>query len=354
MANRSGTDVTSPVEWVDERAQAFFKMLVEKYIRDGGPVASKTLSSQPGVDVSSATVRNIMAELETLGLVHSPHTSAGKVPTTSGLRFFVDSLLSVEPLNARQVQQLETELNADLTPKELVDTASSLLSHLTQMTCLITLPQSDHVELRHVEFLQLSQERVLVILVLNDREVQNRVIHTDREYTEVELNQAANFINQHYAGHSLTEVRSQILESMRNDKDRMDSLMQTALDIASRTFENEAPAGKELVVAGETNLFDLSGDAEHVRTLFEAFTQKGSILHLLDRCLESGGVQLFIGDESGYQPMTDLSLVTSPYQTSGEVAGVLGVVGPTSMAYQEVIPVVDVTARLLSAAMKYA
>lgn len=351
---RKSKEVSSPAEWVDERAQAFFKMLVEKYLRDGGPVASKTLSAQPGVDVSSATVRNIMAELEARGLVQSPHTSAGKVPTTVGLRFFVDSLLSVEPLDMRQVKQLESELNADLTPKELVDTASGLLSHLTQMTCLITLPQSEHVELRHVEFLPLPQDRVLVILVLNDREVQNRVIHTDREYSDIELNQAANFINQNYGGQTLQEIRAKIVDSMRTDKDRMDSLMQTALDIASRTFENNETPGKELVVAGETNLFNLSEDAEHVRTLFEAFSQKGSILHLLDRCLESGGVQLFIGDESGYQPMEDLSLVTSPYEANGEVAGVLGVVGPTRMAYQEVIPVVDVTARLLSAALKYA
>ena len=327
---------------------------MEKYIRDGGPIASKTLSAQPGVEVSSATVRNIMAELEARGLVISPHTSAGKVPTTVGLRFFVDSLLSVEPIDARQVQQLENELNPDLSPKELVDTASSLLSHLTQMTCLITLPKSDHVELRHVEFLPLQQERVLVILVLNDREVQNRVIHTDREYSEVELNQAANFINQHYGGQTLLEVRAQILESMRSDKARMDSLMQTALDIASRTFDNDAPTdSQELVVAGETNLFNLSEDADQVRALFEAFSQKGSILHLLDRSLESGGVQLFIGDESGYQPMFDLSLVTSSYEAHGEVAGVLGVVGPTRMAYQDVIPVVDVTARVLSAALKH-
>ena len=337
---------------LDERARTVFKALVERYIENGGPVASKTLAEQPGIEVSSATVRNIMGELERRGLVQSPHTSAGKLPTTLGLRFFVDTLLAVQPLDDNRLQQVEAELNPDLSPKELVDTASDLLAHLTQMTCLITLPKSDHVALRHVEFLPLSQHRVLVILVLNDREVQNRVIQTEREYDEVELTQAANFINSHYGGRTLLEVRAQIVESMRQDKQRMDSLMQAALDIASRTFTQEADGGPELVMAGETKLFDLSEDAERVRSLFEAFSQKGAILHLLDQCAETGGVQLFIGDEAGYQPMTEVSVVTSAYESNGRIAGALCVVGPTRMAYQDVIPVVDVTARMLSAALR--
>lgn len=339
---------------LDERAQLVFKLLVEHYISEGTPVPSRLLATQPGVDVSPATVRNVLADLEAQGLVRSPHTSAGKVPTNRGLRFFVDSLLRVQPLDEQDVLRLQGELNPDLSPKELVESASTLLSHLTHMTCVITLPRREKVALRHVEFLPLSDRRVLVILVLNDREVQNRVIHTDREYAESELNQAANYINREFGGFTLLRVREALLESMQADKDRMDGLMQTALDVASRAFaEGGTETGNELVVAGETNLLDF-GDTDQVRRLFEAFSRKGGILHLLDRCLDSQGIQLFIGEESGYQLLDELSLVTSSYEVQGQLAGVLGVVGPTRMAYQEVIPVVDVTARVLSAAMNRA
>ncbi|HEY5679260.1 MAG TPA: heat-inducible transcriptional repressor HrcA [Pseudomonadales bacterium] len=339
---------------VDDRAQLLFKLLVERYLADGSPVASKKLAAFPEVEVSPATVRNIMAELEDRGLVRSPHTSAGKVPTNLGLRFFVDSLLAVQPLGEEQIHRLELELNPDLSPQELVESASNLLSHLTRMTCVVTLPRRDQVALRHVEFLRLSGDRVLVILVLNDREVQNRVIHTDREYEDTELAQAANFINREFGGLSLVSIRDALLSSMQADKDGMDRLMQTALDMAGRVFsESDQPLGKELVIAGESNLLDVSGDMATVRTLFDAFSRKGSILHLLDRCLDSDGIQLFIGEESGYHILGDMSLVTAPYEVNGELAGVLGVVGPTRMAYQDVIPVVDVTARVLGAAMNY-
>lgn len=338
---------------LDERAQLLLKLLVEHYIEEGTPVASKLLAAQPGVEVSPATVRNIMADLEAQGLVRSPHTSAGKIPTDRGLRFFVDSLLSVRPVDEAQVHRLQLQLNPDLSPKQLVEAASNLTSHLTRMTCMITLPRTDQVVLRHVEFLPLSGERVLVILVLNDHEVQNRVIHTHRAYSESELTQAANLINREFGGLSLLRVREALLQSIQADKDRMDSLMQMALDMASKAFEPAEEAGEGLVVSGETNLLDFAGDAGQVRKLFDALTRKGGILHLLDQCLESPGIQLFIGEESGYRVFDDLSLVTSVYEVNGEMAGVLGVVGPTRMAYQEIIPVVDVTARMLSAAMTY-
>lgn len=342
---------------VDPRAQALFKMLVEEYLAQGLPVASKRLASLPAVGVSSATVRNIMSDLEAQGLVQSPHTSAGKIPTNRGLRFFVDTLLSLDPLESRQLEQLEQELNPDLSPQELVNSASSLLSHLTEMTCVITLPRRDHVALRQVEFLPLSGDRVLVILVLNDREVENRVIHTGREYTDVELNQAANFINREFGGRSLMSIRNALLASMQADKDRMDNLMQTTLDVASQVFvepkgpEDESP---QVVVSGENRLLDMSADTDTIRILFDAFSNKGNILHLLDRCLETHGIQLFIGEESGYELFEEVAVVTAPYEVQGQVAGVLGVVGPTRMAYQEVIPVVDVTARLLGAAINQA
>jgi len=342
-------------ETLDSRAQLVFKLLVEHYISEGTPVPSRRLAVQPGVDASPATVRNILADLEAQGLVRSPHTSAGRVPTNRGLRFFVDSLLHVRPLDERQVERLRHQLNPDLEPKALLESASELLSHLTHMTCVITLPRRDQVALRHVEFLPLSGQRVLVILVLNDREVQNRVIRTDREYGASELNQASNLVNREFGGMNLQQIRQALLDSMQADKDRMDNLMQTALDVATRAFESDpVGSGQELVVAGETNLLDFSANTEQVRRLFEAFSRKGSILHLLDRCAHSEGIQLFIGEESGYELLDDLSLVMSPYEVNGRLAGVLGVVGPTRMAYQEVIPVVDVTARVLSAAMNYA
>ena len=338
---------------VDDRAQLLFKMLVEQYLSDGAPVASKRLASYSGVDVSSATIRNIMAELESRGLVSSPHTSAGKVPTNLGLRFFVDTLLTVEPPEQARIEQLEHELNPDMSPDELISSASSVLSQLTQMTCVISLPRRDNVALRMVEFLPLSGDRVLVILVLNDREVQNRVIHIEREYSDVELNQAANYINREFGGRSLMDIRSDVLQSMQDDKDHMDSLMQTALDMAAQVFmpAQDTQHERRVIVSGENRLLDMGGDTDMVRTLFEAFSHKGSILHLLDQCLESNGIQLFIGEESGYDLFDDMTVITAPYEVKGQLAGVLGVVGPTRMAYREVIPVVDVTARVLGAAI---
>ena len=194
---------------------------------------------------------------------------------------------------------------------------------------------------------------MLVILVLNDREVQNRVIHTEREYTDIELTQAANFINHEFGGRTLLEIREQIVASMQADKDRMDQLMQSALDMAAATFSEPEDAGQELMVSGESRLLDFSEDTDTVKTLFDAVSSKGQVLHLLDQCLQTSGVQLFIGEESGYQPLGDMSLVTSSYELNGEVAGVLGVIGPTRMDYKDVIPVVDVTARILSSALRY-
>ncbi len=337
---------------IDERTQHIFKLLVERYLADGNPVPSRALASQPGVDLSSASVRNIMSDLETRGMVVSPHTSAGKVPTTQGLRFFVDALLAVQPLEPAAIMRLQSELNPDLSPSELVENASQMLSRITRMTGLVTLPRRELVALRQVEFLPLSDRRVLVIMVVNEREVQNRVIHTDRDYAESELTQAANFINRRFAGESMLEVRHSLLESMRQDKDRMDQLMQAAIDVASKAFEVDQ-SGDDYVVAGENHLLEHETNTDTVRQLFDAFSHKRDILHLLDRALASDGVQLFIGNESGYAVLDDYSLVTSPYQVQGEVAGVLAVIGPTRMAYQRVIPVVDVTARVLGSAMDY-
>ena len=348
--------VTESGTQVSDRAQQLFKLMVERYLADGSPVASKHLASSPGVQVSSATVRNIMADLEALGLVHSPHTSAGKVPTVSGLRFFVDSLISVQPLDVSRIESIRDSLSPDMSPGQLVASASKLLSQATHLAGVVTMPRFEVVELRQVEFLPLSGDRVLVILVLNEREVQNRVIHTNRVYTTNELNQAARFINQHYAGKSLDDVRANLVASMESDKERLNGILQTAVDVASKALTPEANDGEQsadYMVAGESNLIDVQPDADAMQKMFEAFSEKGRILHLLDRCLKSDGIQLFIGEESGYKMLDDMSLVTAPYEVGGQVVGVLGIIGPTRMAYQEVIPVVDVTARLLGAAIDY-
>ena len=337
---------------VDGRAQQLLKMLVEHYIADGAPVASKTLAASPALRVSSATVRNVMADLEARGLVASPHPSAGKVPTQQGLRFFVDSLISVEPMGALDVGRIRGGLDPDQSPSQLVETASRLLSGVTHLAGVVTVPRSEQMSLRQVEFLPLSGGRVLAILVVDEREVQNRVIHTDRAYSETELQQAANYINSEFAGRPLADVRGGIVGSMRQDKDRLDSILQAALDVASKVFDAEAgddDAG--CVVSGESNLVESLASVEAVRELLDAFTRKGAIVHLLDRCLDTEGIQLFIGEESGYRPLGEYSVVTARYRTGGQVAGVLGVIGPTRMAYDRVIPVVDMTARLLGTAL---
>ena len=337
---------------VGERALHLFKLLVQHYLADGAPVASKTLAASTQVAVSSATVRNVMADLEARGLVFSPHTSAGKVPTHQGLRFFVDSLISVQPMDEWTVGELRGGLDPDMTPNQLVEAASGLLSRVTRLAGLVTMPRKDQVSLRQVEFLPLSGERVLVILVVNDREVHNRVVHTDRAYDETELVQAANYVNREFAGQSLAAIRAGVLASMRDDKARLDSMMQTTLDVASKAFAGDSDE-PPYVVSGESNLVASLASIAEVRELFDAFARKGAIVHLLDRCMDSDGTHLFIGEESGYRLLDDYSLITARYEVSGAVAGVLGVVGPTRMAYDKVIPVVDATARLLGAAIDY-
>ena len=334
-----------------DRTKRLFKLLVEHYLNDGAPVASSRLASH--VDVSSATVRSIMADLEARGLIIAPHTSAGRVPTDRGLRLFVDSLISVQPLDTRSVQQLRAELNPDLSTDELVSTAYEMLSEITRMAGLVTMPkpEPEQVALRQVEFLRLSGNRVLAILVVDEREVQNRVIHTDREYDETELHQAAEYINRRYHGKTLSEVRNGLVEDMRADRDRLDRLMQTAIDVASKTFAEDQRPSKPYVVSGESNLVDALTNTQTVRDLFDAFAQKSAIVYLLDRCLDTEGIQLFIGAESGNRMFEECSLITARYEVNGEVAGVLGVIGPTRMAYQKVIPIVDVTARMLGSAM---
>ncbi len=341
---------------LNERAQHLFKVLVERYIRDGQPVGSRTLSDEVGLSLSSATIRNVLSDLEDQGYLRSLHTSSGRVPTARGYRLFVDSLLTVQPLQENIIKQFEEQLDPDLNVPSLVNSASSLLSRITQLAGLVTVPRHEKLTLRHMEFLPLSGNRVLVILVLNEKEVQNRIIYTDHAYSQNELQQAANYLNSFYAGMDLTIARQKILSSMASDRETMNTLMQTALDVASKGLALQSPQNPEdYVMAGQTNLLGIASESgvESLRSLFDAFTQKQVILGLLDHCINAEGVQLYIGEESGYEPFDDCSLVTAPYSVSGEVVGVLAVIGPTRMPYDRVIPIVDLTAKLLSAALNH-
>jgi len=337
---------------LNERSLYLLKTLVERYIQDGQPVGSRVLSKDPKLKLSPATIRNVMADLEDMGLIHSPHTSAGRVPTVSGYRLFVNSLLTVKPLESQELDQLQTSLLAENDePADVLNKASKLLSDVTKMAGVVTLPRRELVALRHIEFLPMSNTRVLVIFVTDGQEVHNKIIHTDKLYGPAELQQAANYLNSVYAGRSLSKIRELILSDMEHDRNQVNQGMIDAMTMAQLTFA-EKPKD-DYVLSGETNLMGFSelSDMERLKQLFEAFSQKRGMIHLLDQCLQAEGVQIFIGEESGYRAFDHCSLVTSSYSINDEVVGVLGVIGPTRMAYEKVIPFVDVTAKLLGAAL---
>ena len=337
---------------VNQRAQQVLKILVERYIQDGCPIGSKTIASGYALGLSPATIRNILADLETAGYLTSPHTSAGRIPTELGYRFFVNSLLTVQPFCGDAEKVLQSQLNPDLNTSSLVQSASSLLSGLTHMIGVVTIPQVSRLELRQVEFLPLTSNRVLVILVLNNREVQNRIIYTDRVYTSSELQETANYLNAHCAGKDLVMARKELLAAIQLDRDDLTKLLENVIDVANKAFTTEQP-NKDYVIAGQNNILSYSRESnlERLRALFDAFTQKQDILMLLDHALDADGIQIFIGKESGREAFDECSIVTSSYSVDGQIVGSLGVIGPTRMPYDKVISAVDVTAKLLSAAL---
>ncbi len=342
----------SNTQVLNERSLQLLKTLVERYISDGQPVGSRALSKDSDLNLSPATIRNVMADLEDLGLVHSPHTSAGRVPTVSGYRLFVDTLLTVKPLESKDLTRLHQGLSVSEDNSDMIGVASRLLSELTQMAGVVTLPKRDLVCLRHIEFLSLSHTRVLVIFVTNEQEVHNKIIHTSKVFSPAELQQAANYLNSIYSGRSLDAVRKAVLKELQEDQERMNQGMLDAVKMAQLAFDQDNKKD-DYVLTGETNLMGFSelSDMERLKNLFEAFSQKQGVIHLLDQCMKADGVQIFIGEESGYRAFDHCSLVTSSYSVSDEVVGVLGVIGPTRMAYEKIIPFVDVTAKLLGAAL---
>jgi len=337
---------------LNERSLQLLKTLVERYISDGQPVGSRALAKDSELKLSPATIRNVMADLEDLGLVHSPHTSAGRVPTVSGYRLFVDSLLTVKPLDKNDLNRLNESFSGPQDTGGVIGVASKLLAELTQMAGVVTLPKRDIVCLRHIEFLSLSNNRILVIFVTNEQEVHNKIIHTDKVFSASELQQAANYLNSIYSGRSLVSVREAVLKDLRNDQAHINQSMLDAINMAQLTFSQDNKQD-DYVLTGQTNLMGFSelADRTRLKNLFEAFNQKQDVIHLLDQCMKAEGVQIFIGEESGYQAFQQCSLVTSSYSISNEVVGVLGVIGPTRMAYEKIIPFVDVTAKLLGAAL---
>jgi heat-inducible transcriptional repressor len=341
---------------ISERARILLKALIERHIRDGQPVGSRTLREEAGLPVSAATVRSVMSDLEERGLLQSPHTSAGRIPTALGYRLFVDNLLQVRPLGEESLTIMRQELNPDKTATELVQSASSLLASITAQAGVVTVPRQESGQLRQVEFLPLSGDRVLVILVVNEREVQNRIIHTRRPFSESELREAAALVNQRFAGQPLDQVQQRLLREMQEARSQIDSYLEAALELASNALDQEQQQqAEEYVVAGESRLLGNATAEEmaKLRELFDAFERKQDLLHLLERSSRAQGVQIFIGEEAGYEVFGDYSVITSPYHDGGRILGVLGVIGPTRMAYERVIPIVDVTARMLSAALSH-
>lgn len=333
---------------LDLRAQTLLKALIERYIADGQPVGSRALSKISGLELSPATIRNIMADLEEQGYVASPHTSAGRVPTPRGYRIFVDTLLTVQHIDERAVQAgLQV---ASPQPQKLIANAAQILSSLTQFAGVVLAPRHESV-FQQIEFLRLGEKRVLLVIVAPSGDVQNRILLTDVDYTPAQLQQSANFINQHYAGLSFEDVRGRLQLELRQLRDDMGRLMQAAVEAGSEAM---AESSEEMVIAGERNLLsvaDLSSNMSSLRAMFDLFEQKTGLMQLLDVSSKASGVQIFIGGESQLVPMDEMSVVTATYEAKGKIVGTLGVIGPTRMAYERVIPIVDITSRLLSNAL---
>ena len=336
---------------LDERAQLLFRQLINSYTHDGQPVGSKNLAELSGLDISSATIRNIMARLEEMGLVDSPHTSAGRIPTEAGYRFFIDSLLEVNNLENAARMEISSSFSSDKTSSNLIHSAGDILSRVTRLAGLVTLSHSAPAEVRHLEFINLNDRRVLVILVINKDDVHNKVIEVDRDYSERELHEASQTLSRYLIGRSFENARELLQQELSEVRSDVNSIMETVLNAMQEVCNMSVH--DDLLTSGETNLFQYAEltDINKLRELFNVFNEKTDLLKLLDGCTSADGVEIFIGSESGYSVLSDCSIIGAPYQVNGEIIGVLGVIGPTRIAYENIIPVVDVTAKLLTSAL---
>ena len=331
---------------LEDRAKLLMKALVERYIADGQPVGSRTLSRASGLELSPATIRNVMSDLEELGLIVSPHTSAGRIPTARGYRLFVDTMLTVE-----SGQIAAQHLAADQ-PQRVISNAANMLSNLSQFVGVVIAPRRSTV-FQHIEFLRLSEKRVLVIIVSPDGDVQNRVIYTEADIQQAQLVEAANFLNSHYMGLDIDQVRARLLAEVESLRSEIAQLMQAAVTVSKEAIDETQD---EVIISGERNLLsvsDFSSDMGHLRRAFDLFEQKAQLMRLLDVAGQADGVRIFIGGESQVVPFEDLSIVTNPYEVNGKVVGTLGVIGPTRMAYDRMIQIVDITSKLVSNALSH-
>ena len=345
MARPTAADLAN-----DPRARQLLRTLVSRHIRDGEPVGSQTLARHAGLDVSPATIRNILASMEDAGLLAAPHSSAGRVPTAQGYRLFVDSLLQVKPLTSEELTRLRSELPAGTGTQALLGNTSELLSAMTHFVGMVSVPGRESFAFRQIEFVALDPQRVLAILVFADGEVQNRVVQVRRAFDPSELEQAANYLNSHFAGQPLAHIRASLLRDLRNARSEMERLLASSIELAEQAF---APGRDDMLLAGQTRLMGLQelADLDRLRALFEAFAEKRELLQLLERTAKAPGMRVFIGEETGLAPLEGMSLVTAPYGAGGHMLGVLGVIGPSRMAYERVIPVVEATAAVLGAAL---
>lgn len=336
---------------LNERAKNLLKTLVERYIVEGQPVGSRSLSKYSGLELSPASIRNIMADLEDMGLIISPHTSAGRIPTPKGYRLFVDTLLTIKPLEQQELQGLKRQLLPD-DPQRLVASASQLLSELTRFAGVVTTPRRQ-AAFKHVEFLKITEKKVLVIIVSTDGDVQNRIILTDRKFSASQLTQAANYLNQSCAGHDFDTVRERIGSELRELHNDISTLMAAVMEAGG---DGNKSKSAEFILAGEhklLNIQDLSSNMASLRKLFAIFEERTILKQLLEFSGKADGVKIFIGGESELSSLDEVSVVSSPYEVNGQVVGTVAVIGPTRMAYERVIPIVDVTAKLLSNALSY-
>lgn len=335
---------------LDQRSRILLKTLVERYIAEGQPVGSRALSRHSGLELSPATVRNVMSDLEEMGFISSPHTSAGRMPTAQGYRFFVDSLLTVQPLDRLQMRELQGQLSPSQ-PQRLISTASQMLSELTHFAGIVVSTRHEVARIRQIEFISLSERRTLLIIVTTAGDVQNRILHTERPYSTSELVEAANYLNEQFAGLSFEDMRRGLKGELSALRSEISELMNAAVEVSTDAM---ADSDDSVVLSGETNLLDVedfSTNMGRLRELFKLFEHKTSMLRLLDVSQRAKGVKIFIGNESGISELDDCSVITAAYEVNGELVGSVGVIGPTRMAYHQVIPIVDITARLLSNAL---
>ena len=335
------------------RARQILSAIVDKYIQEGIPIGSKSLSLADEIGLSPASIRNVMSDLEELGFIASPYTSSGRVPTSKGYRFFIDSLLKLQPVEANELERIKKRVNThESNSRELAISVSNTLSAITKLAGIVTIPKQQVTRLKEIDFIQLSEKRILAIIVMNETEVENRILQMKRDYSKDELKQASNYLNTHYKGRSLSYIKKHLINEMIQTKESVNSLMSDLIDIADKVLDFDE--SEEYIVAGQRRLMDFHelSDIKKLRQLFDAFREKQQLLELLDKSMSTDGIQIFIGEESGYQMFDNCTLITSPYTTEEGAIGVLGVIGPTRIAYQKVIPIVDITAKLLGKSLK--